>query len=287
MPGNKAPLYAAIAMPAVFLAATIGYPLGYAIFASLRRLNLARQVDVFIGLRNYTAALTDPTFWNALRVTVEFALASTALEFAVGLLLALALYSRPRFQSAIRTIVLVPMFMAPVVVALDWSFLFDPSFGPVNWLLGLVGMAPQTWFASARLALPALVAVDVWQQTGVIFVILLAGLQAISPEYWEAAAIDGAGPWLRFRHITWPLLKSATVVALTLRTMFALRTFDLMWVTTSGGPGTSTQTLSVYMYKVGFSQFDLGYANALSILLLLVIGAFTLLYSVLLRAPEI
>lgn len=287
MVGNKSSLYAAIALPAVFLAATIGYPLGYAIFASLRRLNLARQVDVFIGLRNYTAALADPTFWNALRVTIEFALASTAIEFVAGLLLALALYRRPRFQNAIRTVVLVPMFMAPVVVALDWSFLFDPSFGPVNWLLGLVGISPQTWFASARLALPALVAVDVWQQTGVIFVILLAGLQAISPEYWEAAAIDGAGPWLRFRHITWPLLKSATVVALTLRTMFALRTFDLMWVTTSGGPGTSTQTLSVYMYKVGFSQFDLGYANALSILLLLVIGTFTLLYSVLLRAPDI
>lgn len=285
MTGGRLPLYAAVALPATFLLATVGYPLGYALVTSLYRLNLARQIDVFVGLGNYVAALHDDLFWSALRVTFEFTIVSTAIEFVLGMALALALYRRPRFQNVIRTVVLIPMFMAPVVVGLDWSFLYDPSFGPLNWLLGVFGAPPQTWLGSDRLALPALIAVDVWQQTGVMFVILLAGLQAISPEYWEAAAIDGAGSWTKFRHVTWPLLLPSTVVALTLRTMFALRTFDLMWVTTGGGPGVATQTLSVYMYKVGFSQFDLGYANTLSVLLLLVIGAVSVLYASLLRAP--
>jgi len=285
MTGGRLPLYAAVALPATFLLATVGYPLGYALVTSLYRLNLARQIDVFVGLGNYVAALHDDLFWSALRVTFEFTIVSTAIEFALGMALALALYRRPRFQNVIRTVVLIPMFMAPVVVGLDWSFIYDPSFGPLNWLLGVFGVPPQTWLGSGRLALPALIAVDVWQQTGVMFVILLAGLQAISPEYWEAAAIDGAGSWTSFRHVTWPLLLPSTVVALTLRTMFALRTFDLMWVTTGGGPGVATQTLSVYMYKVGFSQFDLGYANTLSVLLLLVIGAVSVLYASLLRAP--
>ena len=284
---RRLPLYAAVAIPAIFLTATVGYPLAYAIATSLRRLNLARQIDRFAGFANYATALGSPEFWNAVRVTLEFTFASTAVEFVVGLLLALALNKQPRFQTAIRTIVLVPMFMAPVVVGLNWSYLLDPNFGPVNWLLGLAGLPAQTWFGSDRLALPALVAIDVWQQTGLVFIILLAGLQAIALELGEAASIDGAGAWAQFRHITWPLLTPAIVVALTLRTMFALRTFDLMWVTTAGGPGISTETLPVYMYRVGFSQFDLGYANALSVLLVLLIGLFAVLYSTLLRAPEI
>lgn len=282
---SRLSLYAAFYAPGLLLLLAVGYPIGYAIWTSFTNLNLVSDTDAFIGLQNYARALGDPTFWHAVRVTLTFAVGSIAVEFVLGLGLALLLNREMRFRGLIRTYILIPMFFAPVVVAIVWRFMFDAEFGIINWILSLVRIPPQTWLGSGQLALPSLIAIDVWQQTGMVFVILLAGLQMIPKEYLEAAAIDGAEGWTRFRTIIWPLLRPAVVAALIYRTMFALRAFDIIWVTTNGGPGTATQTLSVYMYQIGFNQFNLGYANAVSLLLLILIVLFAAIYLVVLK-PE-
>ena len=278
-------LYAAFYAPGLLLLLAVGYPIGYAIWTSFTNLNLVTNTDAFVGLRNYQRALGDPTFWQAVRVTLTFAVGSIAVEFVLGLGLALLLNREMRFRGLIRTYILVPMFFAPVVVAIVWRFMLDPEFGIVNWILSVFRIPPQTWLGSGQLALPSLIAIDVWQQTGMVFVILLAGLQMIPKDYLEAASIDGAEGWTRFWTITWPLLRPAIVAALIYRTMFALRAFDIIWVTTSGGPGSATQTLSVYMYQIGFNQFNLGYANTISLLLLVLIVVFAAIYLVVLK-PE-
>jgi multiple sugar transport system permease protein len=278
-------LYAAFYAPGLMLLLAVGYPIAYAIWTSFTNLNLVTNTDAFVGLHNYQRALGDPTFWQAVRVTLTFAIGSIAVEFVLGLGLALLLNREMRFRGLIRTYILVPMFFAPVVVAIVWRFMLDPEFGIVNWILSVFRIPPQTWLGSGQLALPSLIAIDVWQQTGMVFVILLAGLQMIPKDYLEAASIDGAEGWTRFWTITWPLLRPAIVAALIYRTMFALRAFDIIWVTTSGGPGSATQTLSVYMYQIGFNQFNLGYANAISLLLLVLIVFFAVIYLVVLK-PE-
>lgn len=271
-------LYTAFYAPGLLLLLVVGYPVAYAIWTSFRDLNLVSNTDAFVGLRNYQRALASPVFWESVRVTVEFAVGAIVVEFLLGLGLALLLNREMRFRGLIRTYLLVPMFLAPVVVAIIWKFMYDAEFGLFNWLLALVHLPPQTWLGSGRLALPSLIAIDAWQQTPMVFVILLAGLQMIPREFLEAAEIDGAGTWARFRSVTWPLLRPAVAAALLYRSIFALRVFDIIWVTTSGGPGTATQTLSVYMYKIGFTQFNLGYANAVSILLLVLILLFAGVY---------
>lgn len=277
-------LYAAFYAPGLLLLLAVGYPIGYAIWTSLTNLNLVTgNPSSFVGLRNFNRAFGDPTFWHAVRITLAFAVGSIVVEFALGLGLALLLNRKMRFRGLIRTYILVPMFFAPVVVAIVWRFMLDPEFGIINWILSIFQLPSQTWLGSGRLALPSLIAIDVWQQTGMVFVIVLAGLQMIPQEYLESASIDGAGTWTRFRTITWPLLRPALVAALIYRTMFALRAFDIIWVTTSGGPGSATQTLSVYMYQIGFNQFNLGYANAVSLLLLALTMFFAAVYLIVLK----
>lgn len=267
-----------IAPAMLYILLVVGWPIVTAVWTSLHIYNLPRNLIRFIGLENYARAFADPTFYNALSVTLQFTVISVALEFLIALGLALIVNSNIKAQGVVRSIILTPMFVAPVVVGIVWRFMYDVQFGLVNWLVSLVGLPTQTWLGSGALALPSIIAVDVWQQVSMVFIILLAGLQVVPLDVSEAATMDGASAWQRFRHVTLPYLAPAIAVALVLRTMFALRAFDIIWVATQGGPGAATQTLSVYMYLVGFSQFDLGYANALSIILLGIIAAFSIVF---------
>ncbi|MHB1004996.1 MAG: carbohydrate ABC transporter permease [Chloroflexota bacterium] len=267
-----------IAPAMIYILLVVGYPIVTAVWTSLFVYNLPRNIIRFIGLGNYERAFADPTFYEALKVTLEFTIVSVLLEFVIALALAMMVNSKIKAQGLVRSIILMPMFVAPVVVGIVWRFMYDVQFGLVNWLVSIVGLAPQIWLGSGALALPSIIAVDVWQQVSMVFIILLAGLQVIPIDVLEAATVDGATAWQRFRHVTIPYLAPAIGVALVLRTMFALRAFDIIWVATQGGPGTATQTLSVYMYSVGFSQFDLGYSNTLSIILLGIIVVFSVVY---------
>lgn len=239
-------------------------------------------------LANFIRLLTDQFFRVALWQTLLYTASALVLEFALGLGLALLLDSQIRARNLFRSLLLIPMMLPPVVVAVIWRLIYNPNFGMINGTLKNWGIDTSrlTWIASPTMALPSVILVDVWQWTPFMFLILLAGLQAIPQEPYEAAMIDGSSAWQTFRYITLPLLKPAILIALLLRTMDLLRIFDQIFILTQGGPGFATETISLYIYKTAFRFFDFGYAAAMSFVLLILVNIVSLGYIRLLRRQE-
>ena len=231
----------------------------------------------FVGLGNYAQAFSDPRFWNATWLMTLFALIAVPCQMLLGLGLA-ALLNRPLprqllwGEGLIRSLVLLPMISTPVAIGLIWALMMNPDLGVLNYLLEQVGLPRSLWVADPTLAIPALALIDIWQWTPLVALILLAGLQSMPDEPFEAARIDGASGWQVFRYVTWPLLQPAVFAALTLRLIDALKTFDIIEVITQGGPGTSSETLNVYAFHTGFEFLRVGYTAALLTLLLIVVG---------------
>lgn len=244
------------------------YPTLFLLRACFYDIDLAGRQQAFLGLAHFKRLLHDPLLGQAILNSAALALASVALEFALGLALALAAHALG-LRSGWRAVLLLPMLLSPIVVAIGWRLLYDTSFGVINGVLAPLGVPPVPWLSSPRLALVSLVLVDVWQWTPFVFLILLAGLAALPEEPYEAARIDGASSWRQFRDITLPLLKPAILIALLLRTMDSLRLFDNVYILTRGGPGNATETLSYFIYRTAFESFDLGYASAISFVVLL------------------
>jgi multiple sugar transport system permease protein len=236
--------------------------------------------ETFVGAQNFLRLLVDPFFYRAAVQTLVFTASALTLEFALGLALALLLDSQIRGRALWRALLLLPMILPPVVAGVTWRLIYNPGFGPLNGALRLVGVDTRrlTWLADPKFALASVVLVDVWEWTPFVFLILLAGLQAIPEEPYEAARIDGSSPWQTFRHVTLPLLLPALLVALLLRTMDLVRLFDSVFILTQGGPGFATETLSLYIYKTAFRFYDFGYAAAASLALLGVTAALSRLY---------
>lgn len=229
---------------------------------------------LFIGVENYQRALGDQRFWNGLRNTFYFTLLAVPLQLVIGLGIAILFNRDFPGKGLTRTIILLPMVATPVAIALIWALMFNPSLGVLNYFLESLGLPRLLWVAQSSLALPSLVLVDVWQWSPMIALILLAALQGVPIEHYEAARIDGANAWQSFWHITIPGIRSAIVVALILRSIDALKTFDIIYVITEGGPGTASETLNVYAFKTGFQFFHIGYAATLLIFLMFtVLGA--------------
>ena len=227
----------------------------------------------FIGLQNFADALSDRRFWNGVRNMLYFTGAAVPLQLVLGLGIALLFNREFPGKGIVRTIILLPMVATPVAIALIWALMFNPSLGVLNYFLESFGLERSLWVADASLAIPSLVLVDIWEWTPMVALILLAALQGVPQEYYEAARIDGANALQTFRHITLPSIRSAIVVALILRTVDALKTFDIIYVITGGGPGTASETLNVFAFKTGFEFFRAGYAASLLIfLMLLVLG---------------
>lgn len=262
----------------VLLLALTVYPLLYVVRISLYRLTPAGET--FVGWEHFLRLARDPFFWRALGQTLIFAVGSLTLEFLLGLSLALLLHSQIRGRSLWRALFLLPMILPPVVVGVIWRLIYNPNFGVLNGALALLGadVSRLTWLADPSVALLAIIAVDVWEWTPFVFLILLAGLQAIPEEPYEAARIDGSSAWQTFVHITLPLLAPAILVALLLRTLDLLRLFDLVFILTQGGPGFATETISLYIYKTAFRFYDFGYAAAMSFVLLAVTLALSHFY---------
>jgi len=265
----------------VLLLLTI-YPLIYAVTVSLQTRAGAWT------LANFTRLFADRFFLTALLQTLIYTLAALIAEFLLGLGLALLLDSQIRARNLFRSLLLIPMMLPPVVVAVIWRLIYNPNFGAINGTLKSWGLNTDklTWLASPRMALPSVILVDIWQWTPFMFLILLAGLQAIPQEPYEAALIDGSSPWQTFRHVTLPLLKPAILIALLLRTMDLLRIFDQVFILTQGGPGFATETVSLYIYKTAFRFFDFGYAAAMSFVLLVLINFISVGYIRLLKRQE-
>ena len=269
---------------AVLLSLSI-YPLVYSISISLQ----TQTADgVSWGLANFTRLLSDNFFITALTHTFVYTLAALTIEFTLGLALALLLNNQIRGRGFFRATLLIPMMFPTVVVGVVWRLLLNPNFGAINGTLKQIGINTEslTWTASPKLAMLSVVVVDVWQWTPFVFLVLLAGLQAIPQEPYEAALIDGSSRWQTFCHITLPLLKPAILIALLLRTMDLLRVFDQIFILTEGGPGFATETISLYIYRTAFRFFDFGYAAAMSFVLLVLTNVISTIYIRFLQSKE-
>lgn len=237
---------------------------------------------------NFARLFSDQFFLAALLHTLVYAASALTLEFFLGLGLAVLMNNQFRGRCFFRAALLVPMMLPTVVAGVVWRLMLNPNFGAVNGTLKGIGLntAALTWTSSPRLAMLSVVAVDVWQWTPFMFLILLAGLQAIPQEPYEAALIDGSSAWQTFRHVTLPLLKPAILVALLLRTMDLLRVFDQVFILTEGGPGFATETISLYIYRTAFRFSDFGYAAAMSFVLLIITNIISAFYLRVLQAAE-
>lgn len=254
------------------------YPLGYSLWLSFHEWTLRgfREGVPFVGLQNYIDLFTNPDFINSLRVTAKFVILAVGIEFILGMGLALLLNHDLRGKHFIRAMVLLPMMCTNVVIGLTWRLLLNYEFGLVNYYLGVIGVGPVEWLSKPAMALPAVVLVDVWNTTSFVALLLLAGLQALPEEPFEAARIDGASAWQSFTYITLPLLRQTILVVLLWRMIDTFRIFDVIYLLTAGGPARATETVSIYVYRYGFQSFNLGYASAASyimILIMLVIAA--------------
>lgn len=277
--------YLLVAPTVAVLVALSIYPLIHAITLSLQ----VTSGGVSRWSRgNFARLFSDQFFLAALLHTLVYAASALTLEFFLGLGLAVLMNNQFRGRSFFRAALLVPMMLPTVVAGVVWRLMLNPNFGAVNGTLKGMGLntAALTWTSSPGLAMLSIVAVDVWQWTPFMFLILLAGLQAIPQEPYEAALIDGSSAWQTFRHVTLPLLKPAILVALLLRTMDLLRVFDQVFILTEGGPGFATETISLYIYRTAFRFSDFGYAAAMSFVLLIITNIISAFYIRVLQARE-
>jgi multiple sugar transport system permease protein len=265
----------------LFLFAIDLVPLVYSAWLSLYDWWLLRPRNIrFIGLGNYLQLATDPELRRAVVVTGLFTTGSVALEFLVGLGLAL-LFSQPfRFLRPLRVVLLLPLFVVPVVGATMWRVIFHPDMGPLNYYLNLIGLGRPPWLGDPTLALVSIMLVDAWRTIPFMFLVMYAGIEVLPAELFEAAAVDGANRWQAFRHVTVPLLAYIMLVAVLIRGMDAFRELDIIYVLTGGGPGTATQTIQMLSYRV-FGLGHMGLANALGIITL---GLVAVLCYLLMRA---
>ncbi len=251
------------------LAVVTGYPVVRVLSLSLERRVPIFGIADFVGLANYAFLARDAAFWSALRVTVLFTVASVALELVLGVAAAVALRAQGRWQGASLGLLLLPWCLPGVVTGRIFEWIYHPSAGLVNRLIALVASGQPNWLGDPRLALPALIAADVWRTTPFIALLVFARLASIPPAVYEAAAVDGAGRAASFWRITLPLLFPVLLVALLFRTLDALRAFDLMFILTGGGPAGVTETLTLYAYRSLFQTLQLGFGAASAV----VVGA--------------
>jgi len=231
----------------------------------------------FVGLRNYLRVLSAREFWYSTFVTVSFSFVSVSLETILGLSFALILNERLKGRGVLRAIVLIPWAVPTIISARTWELMYNYSYGLFNWILSILGVSPVNWLGTPISAFFAIVIADVWKTTPFMTLLLLAGLQAIPQDLYEAALIDGASMFERFKSITLPLLKPVLIVALILRTIDALRVFDIIYVLTGGGPGGATTSISLLAFNY-YNLGDYGIGSAISILTFVLVLSFTIVY---------
>jgi multiple sugar transport system permease protein len=258
---------AALSAPAVvFTLAMIAFPVAYTIWLGFHAFSSTGRQS-FVGLGNYSKLIADGEFWHGLWVTLALYVLSLILQLVLGVWLALLLFHAKRLPGFVRSLFISPFMMPPVVAGLMWLVILDPSIGAANYVLQAVGLPPSEWLASPIWVIPTVALIDTWQWAPYVALIVLGGLQSLPPSVYEAAQIDGASPYTTFRRITLPLLLPTIVTATILRSVDLLRFFDIIYITTQGGPGNASNTLNIYGFRVGFEFFNIGYASALMLTL--------------------
>jgi multiple sugar transport system permease protein len=269
--GQKKAFAWALVAPTLFLLVLIGlYPTVYVFALSFSHYS-PDGLD-WVGLQNYIRVLQSSRFWHGLYVTGWFSILSVGIQLFLGFIMALALQNvSARVRQIMTTIFLIPFMITPAIVAILWRLIYHARLGPVNYILSLLGIQGPEWVSSPIFTLPALVIADIWQWTPFMTILLLAGLQSLSREVYEAAYVDGATSWHAFRDMTLPLMKPFIFLAIFLRVIDSVKMFDLIYIISRGGPGDMSESIAYYTYVIGFKYFDLGLAAAMSIIQLFII----------------
>lgn len=270
----------------IVLALVVAIPLIYSIYLSFHEYIITYGLGGFTGFANYVAVFQDElagVSWVTLKLTVLCVVIELVIAFGLALLL-----NQPelRFRDVYLVILMIPVLMTPVAVALMFRLMFNPNLGIINWLISLVGIPPQGWFGDPGLALPVIVFVDAWHETSLMLIMLYAGLKALPSEPIEAARIDGASSLGILWHVVIPMMRPVLLVTILIRMISALKSYDLIYILTQGGPGKATETISFYAYRLGFRFLDIGQAAAVSFILLAVIIALTVCLIYLMRSTE-
>lgn len=270
---RRIPVHWLLLAPALFFVAAMAlFPLGYSFLLGFREWKLARSVTPgdWVGLQNYWNLLTDdPDFLEAVQVTMVFVVSNVLVTVLVALGAALLLHRAGRINTFARVLLILPFVMSPALVGISFRFFLNGEYGIVHHLIGLAfpSMVDTIWLADSTLAMVAVVAADVWHWAPYMTLVMLGGLASIPKETEEAARVDGASGWAVFRDVTLPQLLPVISVVLVLKTVFALKAFDIIYTLSNGGPGHSTQTLAYFVYETAFNYYDMGYAAAAAYIL--------------------
>ncbi len=246
-------------------------PLIQALDVTFRMGDLSRgKIGDYVGLTNYRVVFADNQFWQAGWVTLKFTVVAVGLEMILGVAIAFLLHGATFAKGITRSLLILPLATSAAVTGLFWRYLYDTQFGVLNWVLGLIGLPEPNWLGDYTIALWSVVLFDIWQWTPFVALIALAGLQALPKEPFEAAELDGASKWRVLTTLTFPLLKPVLFLVLVLRTIDCVRLYDAVAVLTRGGPGTSTETMTFYLYRTGLKLFRMDYASTMAVFFLYV-----------------
>jgi len=267
-------------LPALIVVlAVIVFPWVFTIWMSLHEWKVGAPTT-FVGLSNYLRMPNDPRFVEAVGHTIVYTALSVVLPLIFGTLAAVVFHQKFPLRGLLRGIFIMPMMATPVAIALIWTMIFNPQLGVLNYLLSQVGIPPQLWVAHPATVIPSLVLVETWQWTPLVMLIVLGGLAALPTEPYESALIDGASFWQMFRYITMPLVLPFLFIAGMIRLIDALKSFDIIFAITQGGPGSASETINLYLYSVAFVYYDIGYGSAIALVffVLIVMLAAVMLY---------
>lgn len=253
------------------------FPTFYAFVVSFYRWDFMNPVKTFVGLENYVSLVISAEFWRVMLNTVYYMFGSIPTAMFLALILALALNEKLRILAFFRAAIFAPVISCIIAMSAVWLWMYDPVNGLLNYFLQLLGAKPMKWLSDTQTAMPALIIMDIWKHTGYDMIIYLAGIQSIPESYYEAAKIDGAGRWHRFRYITWPLLAPTTLFILIISVIRRFQVFSMVHTMTGGGPAGATDVIVYYIYEKAFQEFKMGYAFSISYILFIVILAATLI----------
>jgi multiple sugar transport system permease protein len=262
--------------PAVLVLLLIGiFPLVYTLIVSFQHITMMTEDTSFSGVINYARLFRDPRLWSALVHTAIFTALALPIELVLGMAMALLFLDRMPGRQIFIALLVLPTVISPIVAGATWRLLFDNRFGPINQILGWLWGEPVAalWTVNPALVYPAIVLCEVWQWTPFMFLILLAALSNVDQSQIEAAEIDGAGYWRVFFRIVLPAIRPVLAIVLLIRALDLVRLFDIVWALTQGGPGTMTETISIYTYVLGFQQFETSYTAAIAVLIIVILSA--------------
>ena len=275
----------AFLLPAVILLLLLTiFPFLFSLFLSFGKVSFLGGLQIhFAGLKNWLRLFGDERFYNALQVTISITVIAVAIEYVLGLGLALLLNRRVKGSTFFRVLFFLPMMVTPIAVGYMWRMMFHPIRGPIDHILPLLGLPAVAWLTEPKIVLYSIILTDIWHWTPLMILILFAGLQSIPPALLEAARLDGASAWQLFREVIFPLLAPASIAAILLRTIEVLKIVDKIYILTGGGPGIYSESMTLFGYSLGLRAFDLAYGATIAFSLFIVVLVISIIFILMTR----